>query len=948
MDFSAATASAATAATASTSMAMAIPRRHRALLSQQKAVYKGEFPLTAEFRSGPRGYKKSYEDWVDQQLMPHGQAVDLQTNILRFEPENWKYANRFAAEHPETMVLSTWRAASGMPKGTPDDGDPLGVSTISFPGHWVLSPGTTLAGAGINPASDVIRVASTDNMRRGPALLVETTPSGEKLWDRFEYVLIQRVDQEASTVEVRRQFNGSPAARVFPSGTTQLLPMPWDDRNRKPYTDFFFNLSEHCPRDANDQTAMDVLLQDMVGPLREGGPLDLIAGVDLASGPLTVNPDLADYDLDGTVDDDSVYRRGVETFYKRIRNVIGQDGVLTTSLDKEFAKYINGVNQEGLANPDDPWEHSTRTVNNVLSWEKFAQLPVVGLALQQHMDREETLLRVQLQRLLSGYSVCLGMAADIETGSGSQALDEIKRIELYKGDEAEPHWLGKAVGMSRPATMTPNLLNGSNDDDKANDWATIVPSLGVKRGTIVADGDEMVLRPDEGDSAGYLTLDLNFDLGEKSDFVVYMEAISDDDQLLRKILLPKINVDVEHEAARAEITSKDYLPLGFYFRGASAGSVTVGLRFEHGGDVRFRNLSVHKAADSLACEFENGVVLVNPSKEDVSFNLNAIFPGRSGFHRLSASVPQGAADIPDRYLPQLRQAMELNNGARIGNNRSLSVPHRNAIFLVANGIAITDDSEQPQQPQPEASSSSSPAAAVEEELPIQAIEEIPPIEVVVQDADLPTQLTPLPTDAPVSSSSASEEPEEANVDLSEDEQAWEELYQINQEALELEEIKSELANPEDEDEQQANFASEFTQQETASQSDLSSSSNNTLLLVGIGIMAALAFVAIGFAGLLIRKRRSARDVTKESDGGSVKKLDMRHSSTLGNTAHYSRSCNSLADDFHDNYLGSRSNSESSLDSAGLTIEDGLLIPTVQSIGYNGGQEAIEIGLGGSL
>ena len=92
MDLSAATASAATAATAataSTSMAMAIPRRHRALLSQQKAVYKGEFPLTAEFRSGPRGYKKSYEDWVDQQLMPHGQAVDLQTNILRFEPENW-------------------------------------------------------------------------------------------------------------------------------------------------------------------------------------------------------------------------------------------------------------------------------------------------------------------------------------------------------------------------------------------------------------------------------------------------------------------------------------------------------------------------------------------------------------------------------------------------------------------------------------------------------------------------------------------------------------------------------------------------------------------------------------------------------------------------------------------------------------------------------------------
>ena len=178
---------AALAGVSANSMALAIPRRHRALMTEQKAVYKGEFPLTAEFRSGPRGYKKSYEDWVEQQLMPHGQAVDLQTNVLRFEPKNWKYANRFAAEHPETMVLSTWRAASGMPKGAPDDGDPLGVSNISFPGHWVLSPGTTVAGSGINPASEVIRVASTDNLRRGPALLVETTPSGERLWDRFEY-----------------------------------------------------------------------------------------------------------------------------------------------------------------------------------------------------------------------------------------------------------------------------------------------------------------------------------------------------------------------------------------------------------------------------------------------------------------------------------------------------------------------------------------------------------------------------------------------------------------------------------------------------------------------------------------------------------------------------------------------------------------------------------------
>ena len=572
------------------------------------------------------------------------------------------------------------------------------------------------------------------------------------------------------------------------------------------------------------------------------------------------------------------------------------------------------------------------TVNNVLSWEKFAQLPVVGLALQQHMDREETLLRVQLQRLLSGYSVCLGMAADIETGSGSQALDEIKRIELYGGEMQKPHWLGKAVGMSRPAAMTPNLLNGSNDADKTNDWDTIIPSLGVKRGTIFVDGDEMVLRPNEGDFAGYLTLDLNFNLDTKSDFVVYMEAISDDEQLLRKILLPKINVSVEHEAARAEITSKDYLPLGFYVRGASAGSVTVGFRFEHGGDVRFRNLSVHKAADTLACEFENGVVLVNPSKEDVSFDLNAVFPDRSGFRRLSASGPQGAADIPERYRPQLRQAMELNNGARIGNTRSLSVPQRNALFLVADGIAITDDSQQ----QSETISSASQ----------NIVEEISPLEISPTESPITS-----PTNAPVLSV---EDYKDTNVDMSKDEEAWEKLSQINEEALELEGVATELTKSEDEYEENAKFASEFIQEDIVPQNSQSPGSKSNLLLVGVGIMAALAIVAIGFAGLLIRRRGNSRDDgRRDTDGGSYggsegsKTLDMRQFSTLGNTVHLG-SFNSLADDFHENYLGSRSNSDSSLDSAGLSIEDGLLAPTIKSVCNNRGQESIEIGLGGSL
>lgn len=104
-----------------------------------KSVFAGEFPLTAEFRSGPRNDKKSYQIWKDAQMLPEGYPVDLQTNVLRFSSNNFEYANRFAGENPNMLILSTWRAASGQPKDSriAENSDPLGSSVISFPGHFV-------------------------------------------------------------------------------------------------------------------------------------------------------------------------------------------------------------------------------------------------------------------------------------------------------------------------------------------------------------------------------------------------------------------------------------------------------------------------------------------------------------------------------------------------------------------------------------------------------------------------------------------------------------------------------------------------------------------------------------------------------------------------------------------------------------------------------------------
>ena len=649
----------------------------------RKTAFQNEYPLAAEFRSGPRNQKKNYEDWVDQQLMPGGNALDIQTNMLRLEPGNWGYANRFAAEHPETTILSTWRAAGGVPEGAYNPGDPLGSSTISFPGHWVTAPGTMLSQS-IFAYSTTLPVVSTQNLEKGPALLVGVDNFGNELWDQFEYVLITSVG--TGFINVRRQYNGSPPARAF-SWSTSIRPLPWDSRSRTDYIVWFFNYSKYCPRDRFGQTAADIIARDMLDPLKPGGPLDRISGIDLASGPLTVPPDNADYDRDGRVDSDSVYYEGVETFYRRIRAVLGPDRFLTTSIDYSYLGLINGVNQEGLAEPDDPWDEVSETVNEVLAWRKLSPLPMISIAFQQHYAGNDKYLRVQLQRLLDGYSACLGMASDIETGGKDKNIDGIdflNLIELYKGDAMEPRWLGRAVSMKRTALMTPNILGNAQSN---TDWSRIIPALSVKRGSLSVQGNEMVLTPQSG-SSGYVTLDLDFFLPNKSDFTVLMEVISDDDQIERRVLLPRVNVSTDTKGNRAKFTSKDYVPLTFLFRGASPGAVTIDFRFGKGGPIRFKALSVHAATDGLACEFERGVVVVNPSLEDEVFDFTRLFPNRRGFRRLSAPETFAAhgGDVDVEFQPQLWQAMQINNGQFITNTRAVPVLERNALFLIAEPI----------------------------------------------------------------------------------------------------------------------------------------------------------------------------------------------------------------------------------------------------------------------
>ena len=149
--------------------------------------------------------------------------------------------------------------------------------------------------------------------------------------------------------------------------------------------------------------------------------------------------------------------------------------------------------------------------------------------------------------------------------------------------------------------------------------------------------------------------------------------------------LPRVSVPVETGPVRGRISNQDYLPLSFYVRGAAAGEVTIDFRFDKGGPIRFRKLAVHKSPDTLACEFEKGVVLVNPSLGESTFDLTELFPDRQDYRRLKAAIPTG--DVPDKYLENFEQALEINNGKDISKPENVRVGERNALFLIADDVS---------------------------------------------------------------------------------------------------------------------------------------------------------------------------------------------------------------------------------------------------------------------
>ncbi len=103
---------------------------------------------------------------------------------------------------------------------------------------------------------------------------------------------------------------------------------------------------------------------------------------------------------------------------------------------------------------------------------------------------------------------------------------------------------------------------------------------------------------------------------------------------------------------------------GFYFREVASKQVDLEFEIEGGEAVEISRISVHASADAIVREYENGIVLANPSLREYSFDLSKLAPGKT-YRRLQASPAQDGA---------------VNNGQPVG--KSVVLQSKDALFLV--------------------------------------------------------------------------------------------------------------------------------------------------------------------------------------------------------------------------------------------------------------------------
>ncbi len=611
-------------------------------------VLSPRYPRVFFFRSAERTYEplSEWDEEFSRLMGIQGKALYEECPRLH----NVEIFSDFKKRHPEQMVLLHFNGNARDPRFERD---------AFFPGHWVYyNPATVmddvpaedgLADIPVSDTSLFCTAAGTFQKLHDDVGLCELNEDGSLNWHRSEQVQLIAVDHEAGTIRVRRGCYGT-EPRAFRAGEAAAAAHvgegPWgEDGNLM----WFYNYSTRCPRDADGKRCAEVLADQIAGWFAPGGRLDAFDGLEFDVQMHSLTNHVYGYQFDcrwpdadgdgrpdnGVFDGVDTYAVGVIEFCRLLRSMMGEGRFIMADggevCQRAFG-ILNGIESEGWPSGQDPTiEDWSGGINRHMFWRDNARQPALNY-MKFHWRKNGDQTTAGVRRLfmavaaLTDSAIAYAMKPPSEPDRPYPALWD----EMVKGTEGELGWLGRALG---PPVRLARRTEPALVADDPEGLAELLENEGQGELLTAPEDGALRIRPSEPTGTG-----MRFRLGELP---------NPGPELLCLVTLrgrhmrgyPPESARLVHAAIPRPATRLGYMnrflswmnerdfTSEFYFQTIPDEPVQLSFEIEGVEPVWLSRLEVYDHSDAMCREFENGVVLANPSPRPYAFDLEELFPG---------------------------------------------------------------------------------------------------------------------------------------------------------------------------------------------------------------------------------------------------------------------------------------------------------------------------------
>ena len=658
----------------------------------ERTIFQGNHPRTIFFRvvEHPRNNYEVWENKFRGQMGFIGQALpdQLSDHVNGISPALAGRYARFKKQHPKQVVLLHLNGLSQVPTTRMMD---------DFPGHWLYFEGArVLEDVPADRGQSTFRVSDTSlfTMEAGFGKnrpdhlgLCALHESGKPDWSRAEYARLVGIDKKAGTITVKRaQFRSEPMALQADRGYAAALVThgPWNRERGE--LEWHYNYSTMCPRDGKGRNAADMYVDYLASALGPSGKLHNIDGV--AFDVMYIVPQvlrgqwrfrMPDYDADGDGErwfKDSTYLAGLNQFYRKLREALGEDRIITSDVQeldnqRAFGILNGGESENWLTHTDPQTEHWSSGMNRNLFWKKHAHRPTFNYLNHKFSPPDTTSPRAKKKafqpipynqhRLKIASAVLCGMVV-----TNNRIWDE-----LVCGKDRKIGWLGKTAGpMVRLARSARPALDGELTTPSG-----LLKHLHGEGVSFRKEGNEVRVETSAQENLRFEIRDIPLDGPDLTLFATMRAADRKNfpPEHARVLFASTGPKDVPHPGLmrhHIKNENRDFTFLNeseftavFHFRNLEGRSLDVEFCLESNEPMWLEDVRAYSAPDAIYREFENGLVLANPGTTPFTFDLAELLPGRS-YRRISGTAGQDP---------------ETNNGKPVGDR--VTLPPLDALFL---------------------------------------------------------------------------------------------------------------------------------------------------------------------------------------------------------------------------------------------------------------------------